>query len=231
MKRYSLFLLSAVLLVLPQMAWPDSGKPAIKNLNSLQLVDPSKEVPKNKFHVDRSHPVTLSYFLQYKQFHANQTLLILGFRPGDDKPLKASHILGQNLTDRDWVLEEGSTAIWVTGVPGPGDSERIILRARLEERGDSLMLQAYQLMKIGKDQEKRSSLRPGEYIYYSLPGSKSNTCPIELVGDSVEIAYYDPFDGVILQAIKPGGAKFKIFTLWRRDIEPKFLAEYEIVVE
>lgn len=230
MKRYLLFLLSAILLGLPQWGWTDSGKSPIKSLNDLSL-NLSKERPKNKLHLDRSHPITLSYLLQYKQFHTNQTQLIFGFRPEDDKPKKASHVSGQKRTDRDWVLEEGSTAIWVTGIPGPTHHDQMVLRARLEEKGDSLLLQGYQAMKIGKDQEKRTSLRPGEYIFYSLPGSKSNTCPVELTGDSIEIAFYDEFNGIILQAIKPGVTKLKVFTLWWRDVTPKFLAEHEIVVE
>lgn len=202
----------------------------IKSLNDL-LLDLSKERPKNKLHLDLSTPLTLSYIIQYKQFHSKQPRLISGFRPEEDKPKKASSIIGQKQTDRDWVLEEGLTAIWVTGISGPAHHDRMILRARLEEKGDSLILQGYQVMKIGKDQEKKTSLRPGEYIFYSLPGSKSNTCPVELAGNSVEIAFYDEFNSIILQAIKPGVTKLKIFTLWWRDIQPKFLGEYEIVVE
>lgn len=100
MKRYLLFLLSAILLVLPQMAWTDSGKIPIKSLNDL-LLDLSKERPKNKLHLDLSTPLTLSYIIQYKQFHSKQPRLISGFRPEDDKPKKASHIIGQKLTNND----------------------------------------------------------------------------------------------------------------------------------
>lgn len=230
MKRYLLFLLSAILLILPHMAWADSVKIPIKGRNDLSL-GLSKERPKNKLHIDLSHPLTLSYVIQYKQFHSKQHLLIFGFRPEGDKPKKASRIIGQKQTDQDWVLEEGSTAIWVTGITGPAHDHEIILRGRLEEQGDSLTLQAFQWMNIGKDKAKKVSLRTGEYLFYSLPGSKSNTCPVELAGDSVEIAFYDPFSCIIIQAIKPGVTKLRVFDLWRRDVTPKFLGEHEIVVE
>ena len=40
-----------------------------------------------------------------------------------------------------------------------------------------------------------------------------------------EIAYYDSFGGIILEAVKPGSAKLKVFTLWWRDSVPKYLDE------
>lgn len=234
MKRYFLFLLTATLLILPGIARADSGKTAPKNLNDLSL-DLSRFQPENKrqnkLSLDRSHPLTVSYLVEYKQFHSKQRLLILGFRPEDDKPRKAFHIIGKKWTDQDWVLEEGSTAIWVTGIPGPTHHDQIILRARLEEKNDSLLLQGYQVIKIGLNQEKRVVLHKDEYVFYALPGSRSNTCPVELFGDSVEIAYYDSFDSIIFEAVKPGSVKLKIFTLWWRDAEPKFIEEHEIVVE
>jgi hypothetical protein len=217
MKRYVLFLLSVCLLVVPGVVFAGSGKIPLKNPSDLFL--------------DRSHPLTLSYIIQHKQFHSKQNLLIFGFRPEGDRPKKASRVLGEKQTGQDWVLEEGAMAIWVTGISGPTHSDPLILHGRLEEKEGSPLLQGYRLMRIGKDQEKRITLHPGEYLFYSLPGSKSNTCPVELTGESVEIAFYDEFNGIILHAIKPGITKLRVFTLWWHGGRPEFLEECEIVVE
>jgi len=74
-------------------------------------------------------------------------------------------------------------------------------------------------------------LHPGEYLFYDLPGSKSNSSQVELSASSVRIVHLDPFSGVILQAVTPGTTRMRIYTQWWQDAERKFIAEYEITVE
>jgi hypothetical protein len=176
-----------------------------------------------------SRPLALAYLIENKQFYLNQPILVSGVRPEKDKPRKAMTILGQKTTDQDWVLEDGASAIWVSGISAPGYDDPFILVARFGESEGVLQVRASLLMKAG--QPKKTNLRKGEYIFYPLPGSKSNTCPVKLLGDSVEIVYYDPFDSVILQAVKPGLTKLKVFSKWWNSSEVEFLAEYELVVK
>jgi hypothetical protein len=227
--EYALFLV-ALLLFVPGCLRAEKDNNVLQSING-QPLDSSSEQPENKLDLAMGSPFTLSYLIEYKQFNLDRTFLIIGARAENDKTKEGTAVSGRKRTDQDWLLQEGSKAMWVTGISGPSHHQKVILRGRLEEKGDSLLLQGYQQMQIGPDHEKGVALLQGEYVFYDLPGSKSNTCPVELSGDSVEIVYYDPFESVILRAVKPGVARLKIYTLWWRDVESKFLAEYEIAVK
>ena len=188
----------------------------------------NSKVYKNKFEFARSHALGLNYVIENKQFYLNQNLLVLGMRPLQDKPHKATVILGEKATDQDWVLEEGSRAIWISGVSAPMTENPVVLALRFEEKNGSLQAQAFQVMKFVRD--KKISLKIDEYVFYDLPGSKSNTCPIELLGESVAVDYYDEFECVILHAVKPGKTVLKVFRQWWHSSQAEFLAEYEIMV-
>jgi hypothetical protein len=189
----------------------------------------TKEECENKLDLGVSTPLKLAYLIENKQFYLDQPLLISGIRPENDKPKKAMTILGRKTTDQDWVLEDGASAVWVSGISAPGYDDPLILAARFKESDGVLHVQAFLRIKAG--QQKKTNLRKGEYVYFHLPGSKSNTCPVKLLGDSVEIVYYDEFESVILQALKPGLTKLKVFSQWWSSSEVKFIAEYELVVE
>lgn len=183
-----------------------------------------------KLQVDHSLPMNLSYLIDSRQFYLNQILLVYGFRQENGKAGNAVTVWGSKTGDQDWLLERESTAIWVTGVNAPGHHGEIILRARLEEKEGEIMLRGYQVIEVGPDREPGVTLKTGEYLYYDLPGSRSNSCPIELIGDAVETVFYDPHSGVIVEAVKPGAAKLKVFSHWWQDAQAKYLREYDIVV-
>ncbi len=184
-----------------------------------------------KLSLDLSMPIGLSYLIEYRQFHAERFMLVSGSRPAHDLAGKSIRVHGKQKSASDWLLVDGPSAIWVTGLAGPGHQAPLMLRARLEERGGTLGLRGYQLIKIGLKEEKRVRLRPGEYLYYDLPGSKSNSSHVELSTGSVQIVFLDPFSGVILRAVAPGITRMRIYTQWWQDAEREFLAEYEIAVE
>jgi hypothetical protein len=229
MTEYAL-ILAALLLFVPGCLRAEKNNNVLQSING-QPLDSSSQPPENKLDLAMGSPFTLSYLIEYKQFNLDRTFLIIGARAENDTAKEGAAVSGRKRTDQDWLLEEGSKAMWVTGISGPPHHQEVILRGRLEEKGASLLLQGYQLMKIGPDHEKGVALRQGEYVFYDLPGSKSNTCPVELSGDSVEIVYYNPFESIILRAVKPGKTRLKIYTLWWRDVESKFLAEFEIAVK
>jgi hypothetical protein len=181
--------------------------------------------------LDLSMPMGLSYLIEYRQFHAERFVLVSGSRPAHDQAGKNIRVHGRKKNDQDWLLVDGPSAIWVTGLAGPGHQAPLMLRARLDEQGGTLGLRGYQLIKIGLEEQKRVLLHPGEYLYYDLPGSKSNSSHVELSDSSVQIVHLDPFSGVILQAVTPGTTRMRIYTQWWRDAEREFLAEYEIAVE
>lgn len=184
-----------------------------------------------KLSLDLSAPIDLSYLIEYRQFNVERLVLVSGSRPAHDQAGKSTRVHGKKKSDSDWLLVNGPSAIWVTGLAGPGHQDPLILRARLEEQDGTLALRGYQSIKIGVKEEKRVVLHPGEYLYYDLPGSKSNSSQVELSAGSVQIVYLDPFSGVILQAVAPGTTRMRIYTQWWQDAERKFLAEYEIAVE
>jgi len=208
--------------------------PSSEKVDGNPLIVISEGQPKTrweeKLQVDHSMPMNLSYLIDSRQFYSNQILLVYGFRPENDKSGSAATVWGSKTSDQDWLLERESAAVWVTAVDAPLHHEEIILRARLEEKDGEIILRGYQVIKVGPVQEPRVTLKAGEYLYYDLPGSRSNSCPIDLIGDAVETVFYDAHSGVILEAVKPGAAKLKVFTHWWQDPQPKFLREYEVVV-
>lgn len=184
-----------------------------------------------KLSLDLSAPIELAYLIEYRQFNTDRLVLVSGSRPVHDQAVKSIRVHGKKKNDADWLLVNGTSAIWVTGLAGPGHQGQLILRARLEEQDGTLGLRGYQLIKIGLKEEKRVVLHPGEYLFYDLPGSKSNSSQVELSAGSVRIVHLDPFSGVILQAVAPGTTRMQLYTQWWQDAERKFLAEYEIAVE
>ncbi len=182
-----------------------------------------------KFDWPLSGPMALAYLVDNVQFHLDQPVLIPGIRPENDKPKKAAAVLGKRTTDRDWVLEDRDRAIWVSGISAPGYDQPFVLAGRLIESEGVLSIKASLLMKVG--QKERTSLSPGEHVFYELPGNKSVTCPVELSGDSVEIVHHNPFEYVVLKTVKRGPAKLKVFSKWWNEPEVKLLSEYELVVE
>ena len=185
--------------------------------------------PKNSLKLTLSRPLSLSYVLANEEFHVGETLLILGARPVGDRPASSPAALGQPLTPQDWILEDPPAAAWVTGVPAPEPGRPIVLMARPEKREGPTLQRAVQVLTLGKG--KTLALRTGESVFVSLPGSKSNTCPVELIGDSVEIVYHDPFESVILKAVKPGASRLKVFSVGWQSTEVQLIREYDVTVE
>ena len=214
--------------------YPDTTTPPMEKVEAQTLSVISDRSPgdrhEHKLKVDHGMPMNLPFLIDSRQFYLNQTLLVYGFRPENDKAGHAATVWGRRTSDQDWLLERESAAIWVTGVDGPQHHGEIVLRAQLEEKDGGLMLRGHQVIQVGSQQEPATALKTGEYLYYDLPGSRSNSCPIDLIGDAVETVFYDAHSSVILEAVKPGTARLKVFSHWWQDPQPKFLREYEIVV-
>ena len=214
--------------------YADTPTPSMEKVEAQTLSAVSDRSPgerhEHKLKVDHGMPMNLPFLIDSRQFYLNQILLVYGFRPENDKAANASIVWGDKTSDQDWLLERESAAIWVTGVDGPQHHGEIVLRAQLEEKDGGLMLRGHQVIQVGSPQEPGTALKMGEYLYYDLPGSRSNSCPIDLIGDAVETVFYDAHSGVILEAVKPGTARLKVFSHWWQDPQPKFLREYDIVV-
>ncbi|MBN2199222.1 MAG: hypothetical protein JW747_05160 [Candidatus Aminicenantes bacterium] len=190
---------------------------------------PREEAAVQEFDWPLSGLRPLDDLLEYKPFHLNEPVLLSGIRPEDDKPINAAAVLGKKTTDRDWVFEDGPAAVWVSGIDGPDAGEPIVLAARLRERNGALSVEASLILKIG--QPGRTVLRPGEHVYFDLPGNKSVTCPIELDGGAVAVVHHNEFEYVVLKALEPGTAKLRIFSKWWNAPEKKIMSEHELAVE
>lgn len=156
--------------------------------------------------------------------------LIVGTRPVGDKPKDGVALRGEKRSDGDWVVADGSGAVWVTGLPAPEPGKPVVLSGRFTKEGGTLALKGIRFLITGVSNGKTVA-RKGDFVYYPLAGTKSSTCPVEVEGDAAEVAFTDERDTLIVRAVKPGTAKIKLFSLWFTDDKPTPSGENLLTVE
>jgi hypothetical protein len=157
--------------------------------------------------------------------------LVVGTRPAQDTPAAGLKLSGARQSEADWVISDGSGAVWVTGLlPAPKPGEPVLLSGRFVARDGKVALQGIRFLRAGK-QQGTTSARPGDFLYFPLGGTKSTTCPVELEGDAAEMAFTDERDTLILRAVKPGTVKIKVFSHWFNEDKPTFTKELLLSVE
>lgn len=156
--------------------------------------------------------------------------LVIGVRLEGDRPRPGSTLHGGRRTPEDWVVDDGSGAYWVTGLPAPPVGKRVLFSGRFLREGGPLALRGIRYVVSG-DPAGTTFARPGDFIHYPLSGTKSSTCPVELEGDAAEIAFTDERDTLLLRAVKPGAVKVRVFSRWFTDEESKLRSEHELSVE
>ena len=137
---------------------------------------------------------------------------------------------GGKRTDGDWVVEDGSGAIWVTGLPAPTPGKPVVLSGRFTKDAGPFALRGIRFLVAGTPRGK-TVVRSGEFVYYPLAGTKSSTCPVEIDGDAAAVAFTDERDTLIVRAVKPGAAKIRIFSLWFTGDKPTPAGEHLLAVE
>jgi len=91
------------------------------------------DVPQ-KLSLDLSMPISLSYLIEYRRFNLERLVLVSGSRPAQDQAGKSIRVHGKKKSDADWLLVNGASAIWVTGLTGPGHQDPLFLRAVSKSR-------------------------------------------------------------------------------------------------
>lgn len=155
--------------------------------------------------------------------------LVAGMRPAGDKTGDGISIRGKKRTDADWVVTDGSAAIWVTGLPAPEPGKPLLFTGRFTTDG-ALALKGIRFL-IAAERTGKTLARPGDFIYYPLAGNKSNTVPVEIDGDAAAVAFTDERDALILRAVRPGTAKIRFFNFGFTDSAPTLQGERLLTVE
>ncbi len=181
--------------------------------------------------IDDPYRYALSYQIENLKWHAGRSGLVDGMRPERDLPPEDRKIFGCRLSDGDWLLLQGESGIWVTGVPAPPAAVPVVVHGIFEDAAGGVRLKASHIFKDGgRLGHLRHDIRRGERIYFELPGARSVICPVEIAGDCVRAAFLDETACVILEAVKPGSATVTVYELFRLDDQRKKIGRFEISV-
>lgn len=155
--------------------------------------------------------------------------LVVGMRPSGDRTNDGVRIRGQKRTAADWVVSDGTDAIWVTGLPAPKPGKPVVFTGRFTTDG-ALALKGIRFL-VAAEPKGKTLARPGDFVVYPLAGNKSNTVPVETEGDAAELAFTDERDTLIVRAVRPGTAKIRFFSLGFADDKPTLQSERILAVE
>jgi len=139
--------------------------------------------------------------------------LVIGTRPGGDRPPEGLKLHGRRRAAGDWVVADASGAIWVSGLPAPEPGKTVLLAGRFSTEGGETSLNGVRFLVAG-DRREGATVRAGEFVYFPLAGNKSVTCPVEIEGDAAEVAFTDQRDALIVRATRPGVARIRVFSRW-----------------
>ncbi len=155
--------------------------------------------------------------------------LVVGRRPPGDKPPADLPLLGARRGETDWVVADDTGALWVTGLPAPAPGTPVVLSGRLSVVGGQVALQGVRFLVAGQ-RKAQTRLRPGDFVYFPLAGTKGPSCPVEVEGNAAEIVFNDGKDTLILRAVQAGSARVKVFAVGFDD-ELVPTGEHLLVVE
>ncbi|HEY3490185.1 MAG TPA: hypothetical protein VGK27_08715 [Candidatus Deferrimicrobiaceae bacterium] len=92
--------------------------------------------------------------------------LVVGTRPAGDKPGDGVTLRGVKRTDADWVVADGSGALWVTGLPAPEPGKPVVLSGRFTTEG-LLALKGIRFLVFAEPKGKTVA-HAGDFVYYAL---------------------------------------------------------------
>lgn len=155
--------------------------------------------------------------------------LVVGMRPAGDKTDAGVSIRGKKRSDADWVVSDGSDAIWVTGLPAPEPGKPLLFTGRFATDG-ALILKGIRFL-VAAEPTGTTRAHAGDFIAYPLAGNKSNTVPVEIDGEAAAVVFTDERDALIVRAIQPGTAKIRFFNFGFTDDKPSLRSERILSVE
>jgi hypothetical protein len=172
-------------------------------------------------------PLTVAYLVENRQFQTG-TCLVTGARPKDDRP-SADHPLIGKPAAGDWVFEDGTAAIRVTGVPPPEPGRPIVLAARLGPASEPALL-GLRVMTAGNPRGA-TVVGAGDFVHFSLPATKSYSTYVEFSGDVAAIESLALLHGLIVRGVRSGTVRGKVFAQWWNRPEPEPRGELTVEVK
>jgi hypothetical protein len=172
-------------------------------------------------------PRPLAWLVENRQFQTG-TFLVAGARPQDDRPA-ADHAIAGAPEAGDWVFEDGTAAIRVFGVPAPLPGKAIVLAARFGP-ADPPSLRAVRVVAAGNPRGT-TVVGAGDFVHFSLPGTKSYGLHVEFSGDVAAIESLPFLDGVVVRGLRPGTVTGKVFAEWWNRPEPELRGELTVEVK
>jgi hypothetical protein len=159
-----------------------------------------------------------------------QPMLVIGVRPAGDKISGGEAVRGKKHSDGDWVVSDGSGAVWVTGLPAPESGKRVAFSGRFTTEG-GLAIKGIRYLVVASERKGMTVAHPGDFVYYPLAGNKSTTVPVEIDGDAAAVAFTDERDTLIVRAIQPGTARIRFLSRFFLDNEVKADGEAVLTVK
>jgi hypothetical protein len=176
----------------------------------------------------KGSPRPIAYLVSQRSFQTG-ACLIEGIRPREDRPSTGKPVFGGPLEPGDWLLEDPSGAIRVSGAKPPPPGRRVLLAATFADAALPPSLQGLRWMASGLG-DGTDVLQVGEYLHLSMHVSKSTSQFPEFAGDTraMEVLFFH--EGVILKGLAPGTVSIKIFEQWWNRSAPEFVREFKLKV-
>ncbi|MDP2877721.1 MAG: hypothetical protein Q8O00_16145, partial [Holophaga sp.] len=173
-------------------------------------------------------PRPIAYLVSQRAFQTG-TFLIQGVRSKDDRPTAGLPIYGA-IGPGDWMLEDISGAIRISGIPAPEPGRRVILAAQFTAGDPQPSLKVLHMVASGLG-DGTDVIRVGEHLHLPMPSSKSTSLYPEFSGDTAAIEALFLHESVILRGIRPGIVSVKVFEQWWNRAAPELHGEFKLTVK
>ncbi len=175
-----------------------------------------------------ARPLAISYVVANREFYAG-TFLVAGARPRDGRPAAEGRpLFGAAPGPGDWLLEDDTGAIRVSGAPAPEPGRPVVLAASLGAPGAAPFLRGERLV-TAAPASGTVVVHVGEFVRLPLASTKSSSSHLELSGDlgSIEAAGF--LNAELVLGVRPGRVTGRIVTTWWNRPEPE--RRGEVVLE
>lgn len=174
-------------------------------------------------------PMAIAHAVATRGLHGG-VFLVTGTRPKDDRPTTAGRpAVGAARGPGDWVLEDDTGAIRVTGVPAPAPGRPVVLAASFAEPGSEPLLRGQRIVTAGRARGT-NVVRVGEFVHLPLGSTKSYSSHLEFSGDLASIESVGFLNGAIVLGVRPGTVAGRILATWWNRPEPELRGEVVLEV-
>lgn len=215
--------------VLPQKAAPAPAVPTIEGPEGWQIF---KRPPADSLKIGNSEYGRIADQVQLSNQQPALSYLFFGQRPGGDGPRQGVRVFGKRQADTDWLLQDETGAVWVTGLPAPSANRPVVVHGSISQTQGGLQLKGLHLFQdAGRKGKEARTLKKGEYLFLGLSSSKSTYEEVAVKGDSVKRCFQSG-EAVVFEAVTPGSTKVAVIQMWSmQGMKSETIMEFEIVVQ